>query len=82
MHKEKILIIVAVLVILTGFAYWYFALRELAAILPPVETEEGAQPASLGEQLLEEAQNPLKGEVPELKPVVNPVEGLYENPFE
>lgn len=82
MHKEKLLILAAVLVLAAGFAYWYFVMREQAVVLPPIETEEGAQPASLGEQLLEEAQNPLKGEVPELKPVVNPVEGLYKNPFD
>lgn len=80
-HKERLAIIIAILVLAAGFLYWYFALRE-RAVTPPIETPAGAQPASLGEQLLEKAQNPIKGEVPELAPVTNPIEGLYKNPFE
>lgn len=79
-HKERLVILIAVLVLAAGFLYWYFALRE-QPVAPPIETEEGAQPASLGEQLLEKAQNPIKGEVPKLDPVTNPIEGLYKNPF-
>ena len=86
MHRQHVLVIVFILLVAAAVFYWFFVLREQAgeqaAIIPPIETPEGPQPASLGEQLLEKAQNPIKGEVPELAPVVNPIEGLYKNPFE
>ena len=81
MHKERLIILVAVIVLAAGFAYWYFALREQPAVFEtPVGELEG--PASLGAQIAEEAQNPIKGEVPTVAPQVNPIEGLYKNPFE
>lgn len=83
MHKEKLLILVAVLVVLAGFAYWYFALRG-AATAPGEEVglSDESETQSLGVQLLEKAQNPVKDTVPQLKSTVNPLEGLYKNPFE
>lgn len=87
MHKEKLIILVVALVVLAGFLYWFFALRGEVAVPEPEEVQEvglsdESETKSLGEQLLEKAQNPVKGAVPELETVVNPVEGLYKNPFE
>ena len=80
-HKERLIILIAVLILAAGFAYWYFALREKPADLtPPIGELEG--PTSLGAQIAEEAQNPIKGNVPTVAPQVNPIGGLYKNPFE
>ncbi|MEK9180106.1 MAG: hypothetical protein AAB897_01705 [Patescibacteria group bacterium] len=80
-HKERLIILIAVLILLAGFAYWFFVLR---GVSPVIETPVGEfdGPASLGAQLAEEAQNPLKNALPAVAPDVNPIEGLYKNPFE
>jgi hypothetical protein len=38
--------------------------------------------SSLGASILEKAQNPVQGKVPELSPTANPVKDVYKNPFE
>lgn len=81
------LIAVGILVVaLIAAGIWYWQRRRPA---PPAEVP--AQ--SIGAELFEKAQNPLKGELPETNPFqaetnpfknteTNPFIGTYENPFD
>ena len=82
---EIILIVVAVVVVVALFGYWYFVIR-VGEIPPPVAEPSVAPlaaPASLGETIYEQSQNPIQNEIPAAdNPTVNPIEGAYKNPFE
>lgn len=72
-NKQKIIIIaaVAVLTIAVGIGFWYWSKSKQEA-------------PSLGDQLFEKTQNPLKGKLPETNPFkeqVNPFDTIYKNPF-
>ena len=82
---ELILIVVAVAVVVALFGYWYFVMRIGEAPPPAAEPSVAplAEPSSLGETIYEQAQNPIQNEIPAAdNPTVNPIEGVYKNPFE
>ncbi|OGY99289.1 MAG: hypothetical protein A2945_04950 [Candidatus Liptonbacteria bacterium RIFCSPLOWO2_01_FULL_52_25] len=82
---ELIIIVVAVAVVATLFGYWYFVMRVPTSSPPAPEPTIAplAAPASLGETIYEQAQNPVADKMPEVEsPAVNPIEGAYKNPFE
>ena len=77
-------VIVIVIVIVGGLIYWF--LRR-----PPVPPPAGIEPPAgaaisqpdLGSKVYERATNPVADKLPEtVAPVPNPLEGVYENPFE
>jgi flagellar basal body-associated protein FliL len=81
---EIIITVIAVAVAVALFGYWYFVMR-VAAPLPVAEPSVAslAEPASLGETIYQQSQNPIKNEIPAANnPTVNPIEGAYKNPFE
>ena len=78
MHKERLIILIAVIAVVAGFLYWYFVFRVNA----PLESPLAEEPASLGGQIGAEAQNPIRDDLPTFAPDVNPIDGLYKNPFE
>lgn len=71
----------AVIIAAAGFLYYWNFLRTPET--PPVPAAAEPAPADLGSQIYKKAANPVAGELPEtVAPVPNPVEGVYQNPFE
>ena len=82
---ELIIVVVAVAVVASLFGYWYFVMRGEVApvVIEGPSVAPLAEPASLGETIYEQSQNPIQNEIPTAdNPVVNPIEGAYKNPFE
>ena len=80
-----LIIVLASLIVVGAFLYWYLVLREAGVAPSPTEPPAAAtiENADLGSQIFEGAQNPISGELPEtVAPVPNPLEGVYQNPFE
>lgn len=75
--ENKSLIIIGVVVIIlaaAGIGFWYWSKSRQA----PKETP------TLGSQIFEKTQNPLKGQVPNANPFKkqkNPFDVIYKNPF-
>ena len=89
-NKQKINIgIVAVIVLALGI--WYVRSRPSvmpeaqAPVTPPatsVAPPPASPPESLGEKIYDQAQNPIQDKLAEPQaPAVNPIEGVYKNPF-
>ncbi|MEK7464311.1 MAG: hypothetical protein AAB617_00855 [Patescibacteria group bacterium] len=85
MSKSKtIWILIVVLIVVAAIYFWYGGYGEEwypgTAINPP----SGATVVTpdLGSDLYEQAQNPIKDQLPSTNNTVpNPLEGVYENPF-
>lgn len=77
MVKPGMKMAIAAIILAVAAAVLFFALRG------PAPAPAGP---SLGEQLLEKIQNPVKGELPEANPFkeseINPFQDVYKNPFE
>lgn len=83
MHKEKLLILIAVLIAVGLFLYWYLALRPLKppVVEPPIG--KAIESPDLGSELFEKASNPVSGRLPDtVAPIPSPLGGAYQNPFE
>ena len=88
-NKQVLFGVIFLIVFITAVITWYaFSKKEEA--LPQNQNigasgQSSAAPnGSLGAEISEKAQNPIKGELPNTNPVgdnVNPLEGAYENPF-
>ncbi len=84
MNKQKAIILVVALAIIV------VALLSLLFFVPgrPVPQIQGpsvsATPESLGGQIYEQANNPLQDALPDANPLQNsnPIQGIYQNPFE
>ncbi|TSC82050.1 MAG: hypothetical protein G01um101420_580 [Parcubacteria group bacterium Gr01-1014_20] len=83
MSKRNIIItaVVAILIVILVLSY-------LAAQKSPAQTDQGegagdTPSESLGAEIGDKAQNPVKGELPDTNPVggANPIDGAYQNPF-
>jgi len=84
--KQNIIIAVVAVLAAAGAAAWYF-LGGVGAPYAEVPRAEGG----LGAQIFEQAQNPLKNDVPETNPFAadtnpfdaktNPYKDTYKNPF-
>ena len=81
--QKKVLVGAGVVVVLAGIFYWWWAQKGNVAVAPQ-ENSASAGGNSLGEDLLEKAQNPLADKLPTVNPGlgVNPLAGSYKNPFE
>ncbi|MBI2010812.1 MAG: hypothetical protein HYS89_01070 [Candidatus Colwellbacteria bacterium] len=74
----------SVLLIALG-GIWYWKSRKVEESTPAVTEEEDEASATLGAEIFEKSENPIKDEVPETNPFeaeTNPFEGAYQNPFE
>lgn len=76
-NKRKIIIIavLVILVIAAGLGFWYWSKSK--------RVQKGAP--SLGSEIFDKTQNQLQGRVPDTNPFKNqknPLDGLYQNPFE
>ena len=87
--KERVIILIAVVLTVAGFVYWYFNRANFASPVAPqvpvVPTSTATYPhgaQSLGEKIYENSQNPIGSKIPSLNPVTNPLDGAYKNPFE
>ncbi|MBI2120308.1 MAG: hypothetical protein HYT94_01640 [Parcubacteria group bacterium] len=91
--KEKYIIsvVVFILAILVAYLAWSVnkapeAAPEQAPVLAPIAKEAPPMPEtepSLGGDIYEQTQNPVKDKIPEsVAPVSNPIGGAYKNPFE
>ena len=86
MNKQVLtIIIVAVAMVLLGLGWYALKSREGAPGGAPTagEPTAPATEGSLGAEISEKAQNPIKGELPTANPAagINPLEGAYQNPF-
>jgi len=70
-------IVIAVLILLAlGAGFWYWSISKQAS------SPEGP---SLGSEIFDKTQSPLGGQVPDANPFKdqkNPLDSLYQNPFE
>jgi len=82
--QKKVLVGVGVAVILAGIILWWWQAQNAQDAVPSLGNQAPAAGTSLGENLLEKAQNPLADKLPVVNPGagVNPLEGSYKNPFE
>ncbi|MDO8676663.1 MAG: hypothetical protein Q7K16_03395 [Candidatus Azambacteria bacterium] len=75
-NKSQILTwVVVIILVAAGVGFWYWS-RNVKA---PEETP------TLGGQIFEKTQNPLEGQVPDANPFKdqkNPLDTIYQNPFE
>ncbi|MBI2098954.1 hypothetical protein HYT45_00885 [Candidatus Uhrbacteria bacterium] len=75
--KPIILVSIVVAVIIAVAGFWYWSKSKQA---PPSE-----EVSSLGSEIFEKTQNPLEGKVPDTNPFKNqknPLDAIYQNPFE
>ena len=77
--SKIVLIIILILALLGGVAYFLISSGKLSNPL-----NKNTQTTSLGGQIYNQTQNPLKDKIPETNPFskVNPFKGVYKNPFE
>lgn len=90
MDTKRIGIIIAIIAVAAIAGFWYWRSRQAAP--PPQTPVVKEEPAGLGAQIFEQAQNPLKGDVPETNPFAadtnpfdadtNPYKDAYKNPFQ
>ena len=84
-RKAKLTVAVVLAILLIAAGAWYWRARRALPPPPP--------PPSLGGEIFEKAQNPLKDELPQTNPFkaetnpfqnteTNPFIGTYENPFD
>ena len=88
-YEQKIIILLLIAVILAVFAVWHVFLGNKSAPIveapvvtapPPVTPAKTG--ANLGTQIYQQAQNPIQDKVPSTQnPAVNPIQGIYKNPF-
>ena len=92
-NKQKLIImaVVVVFVATAGIGFWFWSQKSGQGIFPQLSnpTTKELSPAevevSLGSQILEQTQNPLKGKLPPTNPFeeteTNPLKEVYQNPF-
>lgn len=89
--KEKTFAIIVALVVVAVLLYGAFFVRKVPMANAPevkqgakqeVGTAKPAAGSSLGATILDQAKNPIQNKVPEASPKVNPIQGIYKNPFE
>ena len=91
-NKPKPIVIAAVVILIaTGVGFWYWQKKGGLGIFPQLSTPTTKElsPAeiegSLGGQIFEQTQNPLKGKLPPTNPFekteTNPLKNVYQNPF-
>lgn len=78
-NKPKIIItaVVVILVIATGLGFWFWSKSKQA---PSLE-----ETSSLGSEIFDKTQNQLEGQLPDTNPFKNqknPLDTIYQNPFE
>lgn len=83
--KNKLLIpiIIAVIIILLAWGFWYWSKNRQTPSVSPSQTKETPAP-TLGDKIFEKTQKPLQGQVPEANPFKkqkNPLDVIYKNPF-
>lgn len=87
--KEKYIISIIVFILAIAVAYlaWFVnrsSAPEPEPVLAPLAQEPAPPPEpSLGGDIYEQVENPVKDKIPEsASPVANPIGGAYKNPFE
>ncbi len=76
-NKRKIIIIAVAVIVIAAGIFWYWSRSRQAPSL------QGAP--SLGAQIFDKTQNQLQGQVPDVNPFKdqkNPLDAIYQNPFE
>lgn len=80
--NQKLIGIIVLALVLAGAGYWYW--QKGSATSGPAGEEEPPA-ASIGAEIFEKTENPVKGEVPETNPFgagTNPFNNPYKNPLE
>ena len=75
--KPIILVSIVIAVVVAAAGFWYWSTSKQA---PSPE-----EASSLGSQIFDKTQNPLEGQVPDANPFKdqkNPLDSIYQNPFE
>lgn len=92
-NKQVLLVFLVLMLATLGFLLWYLKNMNLGSIFNPVEPgrilpypNEGKAPAEdsgLGGEIYGKTSNPIKNNLPgDVAPNPNPLEGVYNNPFE
>ncbi len=86
MDSAKIWISAAVVIVIAAAAYWYFVMRPAPNAEPASQGATAVtQPenAALGGSLYDKASNPMQDKLPStVAPGVNPIQDIYQNPFQ
>lgn len=79
---NKVLIIVAIIVlVIAAGVYWY--LKSQPSVSQPSTTANQQGGAALGGNLYNKSSNPVQDKLPStVAPVTNPIQNLYQNPFQ
>lgn len=91
-QKTIIMTVAVILIIAVGVVFWYWQKKdgapgtgEQAQVPSAAELSPAEVKVSLGAQILEQTQNPLKGKLPPTNPFeeaeTNPLKDVYQNPF-
>ncbi|MBI1985030.1 MAG: hypothetical protein HYS60_02935 [Candidatus Wildermuthbacteria bacterium] len=75
--KPIVLVPIVVAIVIAAAGFWYWSKSKQVP-----SSEEGS---SLGSEIFDKTQNPLEGQVPNANPFKeqkNPLDALYQNPFE
>jgi hypothetical protein len=85
-HKNFFIIVILLVAAVLGLLVWYFQWG-LAPAQGPVESVPAPSPVAeetLGGEIFEKAQNPVADKLTAPNPAdaINPLEGVYKNPFE
>ncbi len=83
MSKRNLIITAVVVILIVILALSYLATRKSAIPTDQSGSTGEAAGDSLGAEIGDKAQNPIKGELPDTNPVggANPIDGAYQNPF-
>ena len=88
MSIRNIFIIIAACVAVLAFIYLFFVMKAVPTLpggtqpAPAAASPQTSAPQTLGSAIYEGAANPIQNKLPDVNPVSNPVQGLYQNPFE
>lgn len=86
MRSKIALSVVIIIIVVAGFWYWRSkAPRESSYQKQVQQVKENLIDTSLGSNILDKTQNPIKNKLPEANPFqkieTNPLKNIYKNPF-
>lgn len=83
-NKNMLMIVGAVIALAVIGLLIFFLGRGRQTAPSPALTGQTPGTQSLGAQIFEQAQNPIKDKLPSTNPIesANPIQGIYQNPFE
>ena len=79
---KAVILYLFIAVVVVGILFLYLNYKPTTSVTEPPAGATIESP-DLGSNIYEKASNPVSGQLPEsVAPVSNPLEGIYQNPFE